>query len=86
MSLSSASPAGLAVAVPFCSPAVSSNVTFTPVTRTPGTLSVNDMVAIASSPVPDTPSAPAEAAESRNVAPAESSGFTYHEVVRLPLT
>ncbi|MCY1366349.1 hypothetical protein D9M69_532410 [compost metagenome] len=86
MSLSSASPAGVGVAVAFCNPAVSSSVTSSPVATTPKTLSVKDVVAMASSPVPTTPSAPAEAAVSRNVAPAESSGFTYHEVVTLPLT
>ena len=86
MSLSSASPAGVGVAVAFCNPAVSSSVTSTPVATTLRALSVNDVVATESSLVPNTRSSPAEAAVSRNVAPAESSGFTYHEVVTLPLT
>ncbi|MNE12798.1 hypothetical protein D3C80_1056170 [compost metagenome] len=86
MSLSSASPAGTAVAMLFCKPAVSSNETFTPVATTLRALSVNDVVATTSSRVANLPSAPAEVAVSRNVAPAESSGFTYHEVVTLPLT
>ncbi|MNZ79339.1 hypothetical protein D3C78_979400 [compost metagenome] len=80
MSLSSSATA------PFCNPVVSSSVTSTPVAKTLRTLSVNDVVATTSSAVPDTPSAPAEVAVSRNVAPTESSGFTYHEVVTLPLT
>ncbi|MNV55510.1 hypothetical protein D3C71_1477440 [compost metagenome] len=51
-----------------------------------GALSVNEAVAITSSALPNTWSAPAAVALSRKVAPAESSGLTYHEVVMLPLT
>ncbi|MNO78375.1 hypothetical protein D3C76_695110 [compost metagenome] len=86
MSLSSASEAGVGVAVPFCNAAVSSSVTLTPVAVMIGALSVNEAVAITSSALPNTWSAPAAVALSRKVAPAESSGLTYHEVVMLPLT
>ncbi|MNF71243.1 hypothetical protein D3C84_531890 [compost metagenome] len=44
MSLSSASPAGVGVAVAFCNPADSSSVTSAPVATTPKALAVTDVV------------------------------------------